>query len=282
MKTKLRSDALIGENLLLIRIRKVETSKNLDSPTREFIVVENTQPTLPTTTTKPPSNTLKVQLNEFSPSPTEGKEWVEIYNPNSQTADIGGWKIDDIDGGSKPTVIPDGKLLKSKGYFVIYFSNKLNNTGDSIRLINPQGKQIEKYAYDKVDPGTVFAKDSNGNWKITTTPTPGKKNNITLSTTKESTSPISDSTTPSKSFVTSKSTGLEDFPDILGITNPNFFEIETPEKSSTQTKGVATTNPNRQASFSAILVGIGLILVGVAVGLPLLKREDLEIGVDED
>ena len=168
-------------------------------------MIENTQPRLPINTNQTVSNSIKVTLNEFSPSPLEGKEWVEIYNPHSKTADIGNWSIDDIDGGSKPTLIPTGKLLKSKGYFVLYFSNKLNNTGDSVRLIDPRGKEIEKYSYGEVTPGTVYDKASDGKWKTTLTPTPGQKNNITSPLTKESTNATSVSTAPTKTFISPKS-----------------------------------------------------------------------------
>lgn len=282
MKAKFKSSATLGENLLLLRIRKIETSKNLDSATKEIIVVENTQPSLPINTNQTVSNSIKVTLNEFSPSPLEGKEWVEIYNPHSKTADIGNWSIDDIDGGSKPTLIPTGKLLKSKGYFVLYFSNKLNNTGDSVRLIDPRGKEIEKYSYGEVTPGTVYAKTSDGKWKTTLTPTPGQKNNITSPLTKESTNATSVSTAPTKTFISPKSIGLTDFPNILGITIPNSFENQNPKDQPNQTKGIVATNPSKQASFSAIMVGIGLILLGAAVGLPLLKRNEVEIEVNEN
>ncbi len=133
---------------------------------------------------KPPKISVKkslinVLLSEFSPAPESGKEWVEIYNPNSQQIDISGWKIDDIEGGSRPFSIPENAKINSKSYKVFYFGSKLNNSGDTLRLINPSGKLIESYSYKKVKKGVVFAKDPQGVWRITTSATPGKKNKIT-------------------------------------------------------------------------------------------------------
>lgn len=122
-----------------------------------------------------------LRLSEFMPNPPVGEnEWVEIYNPSNREWDISGFKLDDIEGGSLPYVIPEGTKIAPKGYLVFYFSSpKLNNDGDTIRLICPGGRILDSYAYTKTTRGASYAKDGQGAWFLTQTPTPGGPNIIT-------------------------------------------------------------------------------------------------------
>lgn len=121
-----------------------------------------------------------IRLSEFMPDlPAREDEWVEIYNPSNREWDISGFKLDDIEGGSSPYVIPEGTKIAPKGYLVFYFSPKLNNDGDTIRLICPGGRILDSYAYTKTTKGISYAKDSQGVWSLTQTPTPGGPNTIT-------------------------------------------------------------------------------------------------------
>ena len=56
------------------------------------------------------------------------------------------------------------------------------------------------------------------------------------------------------------------------------FEVEVELENN---KGATSKKPDPQNSFSAIAVGLGLILIGSAVGLPLLKKESLEEAIVE-
>jgi len=126
------------------------------------------------------TKTGKIILSEFMPNPDGGQEWVELYNPNNFDIDIGGWKIDDIEGASSPFKIPENTKINSKSFKLFSFSSKLNNSGDSVRLINKGGSVLETYTYDKTIKGLSFAKNTKGTWQLTSTPTPGGKNKITL------------------------------------------------------------------------------------------------------
>lgn len=86
-------------------------------------------------------------------------EWIELYNPQSTTVDIGGWTISDNTGSFK---IPSGTTIGSKMYIVIANSNyglscgpdvmcdiaKLNNTGDYLILKNSGGTIIDQVAWE--------------------------------------------------------------------------------------------------------------------------------------
>ena len=121
-----------------------------------------------------------ITLSEFMPNPSGGSEWAEVYNPNTFELNISGWKIDDIEGGSSPFTIPADTKINAKSYKVFSFSSKLNNSGDSIRLLNPSGVVTEKYDFGDTQKGLSFAKDTKGAWQLTTSPTPGSANKITF------------------------------------------------------------------------------------------------------
>lgn len=122
-----------------------------------------------------------ISLSEFMANPpTDGQEWVEIYNSTSITLDLSGWQIDDIEGASAPRVF-DVLGFKPASFYAIYFtSSKLNDGGDSVRLLCPDGNVLETFAFEKATDGWSWAKDENGSWKETSTPTPNGKNVITL------------------------------------------------------------------------------------------------------
>jgi len=270
VNVKIKESTTLGGSLILIRIRKVGTTKNLDSEVKTIEIVTSNKTTTPGIKSTNTSN-LKVILNEFSPAPEGNREWVEIYNPNSLTVDLTGWKIDDIPKGSSPFKIPDKTKISSRGYKVFYFSSKLNNSGDTIRLINPSGEVIEKFSYGKVEKGVTFAKDSKGAWKTTTTPTPGKKNKITG----QSISSLELPNDLSKSLfeLTSGSQeAIQNLPEILGVEDPSSFS-DTSDTRPIKTEFAKTKETNPQSSIPTILVGLGIILIGIAFGLPVLKQQ---------
>ncbi|KKP70347.1 hypothetical protein A2X44_01385 [candidate division CPR3 bacterium GWF2_35_18] len=110
-------------------------------------------------------------------------EWVELYNFGSETVDLTGWIIDDIEGGSSSYIIPENTEIKQGEYLVFYQKDTgitFNNDGDSIRLFTPDNKLVEEYPYGKLKTDQVFAKDEKGIWQVSTTPTPKIKNVITV------------------------------------------------------------------------------------------------------
>lgn len=129
----------------------------------------------------------QVRVNEFSMAPTSpAGEWVELYNPTSQSVDVSGWYVDDVaNGGGAPKPIPAGTVIPAGGRWVFEFaSGFLNNTGsDSVRFTDPSGTAYDSYdyslsssQYDKVfhrvgDGGTWCATVSANATKGTANPT---------------------------------------------------------------------------------------------------------------
>ncbi len=105
-----------------------------------------------------------IYLNEFMPNPNDNNEWVEIINSNNIGVKIEGWKIGDNSSSTRQidvTEIPPGGL-----YSFFIGSSFLNNSTDSIRLINNLGVDVESYAYPSVKDGQSWSKVNN-NWCLT-------------------------------------------------------------------------------------------------------------------
>lgn len=124
-----------------------------------------------------------IQISEFLPNPvgSEDAEFIELYNPLSSPVDISYLKLDDEEGGSRTYTIPEGTLLGGLSYASFSRTETgiaLNNTGDSVRLLYPDGSIISSVTYESVIEGASYVKDSFDSWIQTQSPTPGIKNII--------------------------------------------------------------------------------------------------------
>lgn len=130
---------------------------------------------LPTPTPQPfPAGVL---LNEFLPAPASGvSEFIEIINTGAQAVDVSGWQVDDAEGGSAPRTLPAGTLLQP-GEIRAFDYSGLNNDGDRVRLLYPDGRVADEFAYDDADENVSFARlPDGGEWSACGAPTPGQPN----------------------------------------------------------------------------------------------------------
>jgi len=131
-------------------------------------------------------------INEILPNP-EGSdtasspkgEWIEIYNQSSQKINLTEWQLDDlISSGSKPYTIDSETFIEPNGYLTFYYSQTkicLNNKGDEVNLITPQGEIVSTCSYQEKSPeGFSWARGEDGQWHWSIEPTPNKENLITL------------------------------------------------------------------------------------------------------
>ena len=155
-----------------------------------------TQTPSPTPSGTPQPLPTEVSLNEVMPWPAsdwngDGQvdsddEYIELYNAGGQAVDLGGWKLDDSAAGaqaevSSPYVIPPGTILPAKGFLLFFGSQThvgLNNNGDSVRLLWPDGTEVERFVYETATWGSAFSKEKDGgqNWTATYPPSPGQPN----------------------------------------------------------------------------------------------------------
>lgn len=124
------------------------------------------EPTL--TSTPPTTPTLPVvldydhiYLSEIHPFPQTGTpEWVELYNANSTTVDLIDWYIDDAeDTGGAPKRF--SLTLAPYQYKAVEItSSLLNNTGDTVRLLNREKLEKQSMEFGKVSQGNSVGRVS--------------------------------------------------------------------------------------------------------------------------
>ncbi len=129
----------------------------------------------------------EIIINEIFPNP-EGQdnqnknyEWIELYNSSDRKINLYGWQIDDIiNGGSKPYFIEDDLEISARSYLTMDYSRTkivLNNDGDEINLLDPDGKIISRVVYKKGGKkGWSWSRNKDGEWEWNPTPTPGTEN----------------------------------------------------------------------------------------------------------
>lgn len=179
-----------------------KTQNSVASANQISSIPENTQAE-PTPTPKPaevkpppiapsPSAALPVKeisylsdivINEILPSPKgpdSEEEFIEIFNQNNFEVDISGWKIGDTAGKIMVYVFPEKTKISPKGFLLLLRPETkitLNNDGDGLNLIQPNGNIIDKVTYEKALLGQSYNKAPSG-WFWSITLTPGKTNII--------------------------------------------------------------------------------------------------------
>jgi hypothetical protein len=83
-----------------------------------------------------------VVINEFSA--LSSPDWIELYNLGEEIISLDGWELRDETQNNKIDL--DG-LICPDSFRRFYFSNRLNNGGDEIRLIDDSGSGIDRVVY---------------------------------------------------------------------------------------------------------------------------------------
>jgi hypothetical protein len=136
------------------------------------VVVEPQQPIIY------PSNII---INEIMPSPEgadETEEWIEIFNQNNFEADLSGWQIKDTVGKTSTYVFPSGTKIPAKEFLTLNRQKTkiiLNNDGDGLNLIRPDGEVVNSASYEKAILGQSYGLIKS-DWIWSENPTPGAVN----------------------------------------------------------------------------------------------------------
>ena len=90
-----------------------------------------------------------VVINEFEQDPPgddrSGGEFVELFNPISESVHIGNWIIYTTHGDISSYEIPGGTLIASGGFWQVTFTNQfIDNKEDSLVLLNALGQHIDE------------------------------------------------------------------------------------------------------------------------------------------
>lgn len=92
---------------------------------------------------------------------------MELYNNNSTEVELLDWYIDDeLDKGGTP--ITFSTKIDKKEYKIIDINKSLlNNTGDSVSLLDENKNLLFQFKYQKSQSGSSIQKLSNSKWYIT-------------------------------------------------------------------------------------------------------------------
>lgn len=120
-----------------------------------------------------------VVINEYVAN-SSVTEWVELYNTTANDLDLSGHTIDDIaGGGGSPKVIPSNTIIPAGGYYVMEFSNFLNNGGDDVRFLDPAQNVLDSTNYGTATgEHSWYRSPDGGAWsgEETNAPTKGSSN----------------------------------------------------------------------------------------------------------
>lgn len=114
---------------------------------------------------------VQVILSEIYPMPLPAEgEWVEMWNGGEEVVDLSGWRVDDAEEGGpfdraqgkrRGWKFPEGFVLQP-GAFIVLRNDQthlaLNNEGDSVALLAPDGSVIDRMTYGKLRRGHAFAR----------------------------------------------------------------------------------------------------------------------------
>ncbi|MEW6610271.1 MAG: lamin tail domain-containing protein [Patescibacteria group bacterium] len=151
-----------------------------DTKSRSMDTLHYATPNSPTTDAPP----FKIVINELLPNPlgddTSG-EWIELKNENEDEVSLTGCVLSD-ESGARYTFTTQSAPIPPRGFLLLprtLTKIVLNNDGDTI-FLTFQGYTITQTHYGKTEEGMSFARDEEGNYAWTTSPTPGKPNIFSL------------------------------------------------------------------------------------------------------
>ena len=124
----------------------------------------------------------EIMIDPEFPLVDSSDEWVEIYNPNEKDINLEDYRIETGNTGSYKYTFGN-IIIGAKKYLVVKSFDtpiSLSNTAGKVSLFDTKNSLNDSVSYTEVEPGLAYAKDSNGNWQWTTTPTENTENIITV------------------------------------------------------------------------------------------------------
>ncbi|KKU73972.1 MAG: Endonuclease/exonuclease/phosphatase [Parcubacteria group bacterium GW2011_GWA2_47_26] len=121
----------------------------------------------------------KLILNELLPNPTgsDDREFIELFWKGEQPLNLQNFLINDSGKASRPTRLPN-IIVQPKSFIGLaraVTKISLNNSGDSVELLEPTGTTLDEIEYESSMEGRSYSRNENGAW-LWTAPTPGQAN----------------------------------------------------------------------------------------------------------
>ncbi len=231
----------------------------------------------------------KILINEFMPWPGPsadgGKEWVELINQGDQIIDLSGWQIDDSPDASPPYLISSSTLILPNQYLVIELDkNILNNEGDEVRLIWPDGQLVHSVSYKNSKQNLSSSRFENGLWLWTDQPTPGQENkksaqksspppqieNLSLQNALPAIAAISEAVSQEKN----ENDGNEENIVAAADTNPDLKQVSSQNQITASQSSAAQQITAKNSNFSPLLALIAIAALSClsGIGIVYFKR----------
>ena len=171
-----------------------------------------------------------VIINEIMSDPSDGIEWIELFNPGTEAIDLTDWSI--TDATDKATILSG--TINPQSFFVIDApKGRLNNDGDQVNIFDPSGATINTMSYGTDDlkaPKKGFSLSLIDNSWSETIPT---KNTINQMTVTEETY---DQSLPALDLTTTESEVLQ---DVGTESTQNDSRVSTTSATSSRTVSLA-------------------------------------------
>lgn len=221
-----------------------------------------------------------VVINEFLPNPAGSdteNEFIELKNTGNEEVDLSGWRLDDMEGGSAPYAFPAGTVMGAGSVKVFLRSESkiaLNNTGDSVRLRDPAGVVKSAYTYTASGPeGQSYNRTVDGSYVISTTPTPGTENVMTVPVDEDEEDDAKTEKAAKKSALSSaSSSGKIAGAAVKSVALADIREEE--EGTSVTAEGVVSVPPGFLGERILYVAGSGIQIYWHEGKWPLLKLGD--------
>ncbi len=139
-------------------------------------------PEAPVVTPQQPPQITELLPNPAAPASDSTDEFIELYNPNDQSLDLTGYKLQSGNTFSYSHTFSGTSLgaHEYRAFMVTETGDILSNTSGQARLLDPADAVVaQTNAYDTANEGDAWAL-VNGAWQWTTTPTPNAPNVLTL------------------------------------------------------------------------------------------------------
>jgi len=109
----------------------------------------------------------QIYITEIFAAPENGEnEWVEIFYDGKNQFEVKDWFLDDVlEGGSKPKKFST-KLKPNSFYVINLTASVLNNSGDTVNLLDASKNVVLQVKYGKTEKGKSWVRDLQGNWNI--------------------------------------------------------------------------------------------------------------------
>lgn len=119
-----------------------------------------------------------LRINEVEINPVDGKEWIELYNDDTNEINVTNWVI--YDGLSKPSKIytfSNETKINGGEFYIVETNRKLNNDGDFVSLYDGLGNKIDETpTLKEISPDTKTWQFCDGKWKFASATKSGKNN----------------------------------------------------------------------------------------------------------